>query len=96
MRWAGRRRLFGRESLKNVIFLKKVDKMFASSDFVVTFASAFEKNILRTRWERICFEKCKVLGKKFAGSKKMLYLCTTFRSEKRADGMKQEVFFIAI
>ena len=28
---------------KKRIFLKKVNKLFASSDFVVTFASAFEK-----------------------------------------------------
>ena len=30
-------------SEKKRIFLKKVNKLFASSDFVVTFASAFEK-----------------------------------------------------
>ncbi len=31
-------------SEKKRFFLKKVNKLFASSDFVATFASAFEKN----------------------------------------------------
>lgn len=67
--------------------------MFASSEIVVTFASAFEKNSLskagRSVRERAkdgsdrvaegeIFEKCKVLEEKFAGLKKMTYLCSPF------------------
>lgn len=47
----------------------------------------------KQKGSEIFFEKT---FKKFWWFKKMIYLCTTFRSEKRADGMKREMFFIAI
>ena len=47
---------------------KKFIKMFGSSDFVVTFASAFAKKAFRADLERALFEKCD-------GSKKCLEKC---------------------
>ena len=64
--------------------------MFARSEKVATFASAFEKNRFPDEGRGIerggCKSrssngKCKVLEKIFAGLKKIVYLCSPFASQ---------------
>ncbi|WP_418982559.1 hypothetical protein [Alistipes sp.] len=69
---------------------KKDAEIFAGSEKVATFASAFEKNgcsyevwkftikELKAFCEHDFFRKRKVLEKRFAGLKKMNYLCSPF------------------
>ena len=70
-------------------FLKKDSDLFADSKKVATFASAFEKYRFlqrlkvynkgaENRTEQEISKDAKVLEKRFAGLKKMTYLCSPF------------------
>ena len=57
--------------------------MFARSEKVATFASAFEKNTFLQSMKLLAEigifqKKCNVLEKIFAGLKKIIYLCSPF------------------
>lgn len=57
-------------SEKKRFFLKKVGNLFASSDFVATFASAFEKNAPRHRDEEFTIRELRA-GKRVVFFEKM-------------------------
>jgi len=81
-------------SEKKCFFLKKVNKLFASSDFVATFASAFEKNAPFLSKQRVYnkgapsrkrgsfFKKCKVFWKNVCRIEKDVLSLQSFRTTK--------------